>query len=522
MTRLGMISLALLVGATAGCGSDPEKPPGEGGATGSGGSGGGEPIATCSEEDTFDEGTCPANYPEGQCAVFVDGEAIHGGDGWSWGAPKATVHAGVDLAHCGALQSSACERWEVWVKQGTYHQYAACRHDTVRLRGGVDLYGGFAGTEQFLEERDPAAHETILDGRDAAEDALYVLHVVHGADDARLDGFTVQYGRADHESEEAHQRGGGMSNVGVSPLVHHVTFRHNFAVDGGGGVNNEAASATFVDCLFEQNKSATFGGGIRSRESGLTTIVGTTFRDNHATSRGGGGLFVWGGEADVQEATFEANGAGDIGGGFWLNGATASVRATHVTGNHAARVGGGFVVFGGSAAIAEVTVTQNSADEYGGGLWVGGGGEMTMTNSIVFGNLAILGGAMDLGGAQGVSLNHCTIAGNGALSGGALYGIDEVLAVTNSIFWNPDAPTEMADHGDATMQFSFSNVRDGMAGERNLSEDPLLVDLMAGDLHLQPSSPCINSADPATAPETDIDGTPRDALPDMGAYEYVP
>jgi len=35
------------------------------------------------------------------------------------------------------------------------------------------------------------------------------------------------------------------------------------------------------------------------------------------------------------------------------------------------------------------------------------------------------------------------------------------------------------------------------------------------------SSPCVNAGTPDGAPLFDLDGNPRDALPDMGAYEYV-
>lgn len=39
------------------------------------------------------------------------------------------------------------------------------------------------------------------------------------------------------------------------------------------------------------------------------------------------------------------------------------------------------------------------------------------------------------------------------------------------------------------------------------------------DYHLLPNSPCIDSGTPQGAPATDLEGNPRDASPDMGAYE---
>lgn len=57
----------------------------------------------------------------------------------------------------------------------------------------------------------------------------------------------------------------------------------------------------------------------------------------------------------------------------------------------------------------------------------------------------------------------------------------------------------------------------------NIDEDPLFVDSEAGDVGLQPDSPCIDAGDPDAPdlPETDIYGNPRGAIPDMGAVEYI-
>jgi len=57
----------------------------------------------------------------------------------------------------------------------------------------------------------------------------------------------------------------------------------------------------------------------------------------------------------------------------------------------------------------------------------------------------------------------------------------------------------------------------------NIDEDPLFVDAQAGDVSLQPESPCIDAGDPNApdVPDTDILGNPRVSPPDMGAFEYL-
>ena len=57
----------------------------------------------------------------------------------------------------------------------------------------------------------------------------------------------------------------------------------------------------------------------------------------------------------------------------------------------------------------------------------------------------------------------------------------------------------------------------------NTSLDPLFVDAEAGDVSLQPDSPCIDAGDPNApdVPDTDIFGNTRVPPPDMGAVEFI-
>ena len=61
----------------------------------------------------------------------------------------------------------------------------------------------------------------------------------------------------------------------------------------------------------------------------------------------------------------------------------------------------------------------------------------------------------------------------------------------------------------------------GWAGKNgNINSDPLLVNAPAGDYHLTAGSPAINAGTTIGAPSYDLNGAPRDAQPDMGAFEF--
>ena len=58
-------------------------------------------------------------------------------------------------------------------------------------------------------------------------------------------------------------------------------------------------------------------------------------------------------------------------------------------------------------------------------------------------------------------------------------------------------------------------------GAGNVGGNPLFVDASGGDLRPQAASPLVNAAE-SSVTNLDLDSTPRDNLPDIGAFEYVP
>ncbi|HQH73305.1 MAG TPA: right-handed parallel beta-helix repeat-containing protein, partial [bacterium] len=157
--------------------------------------------------------------------VYVRADAPKGGDGTSWDR---------------ALSSIGYALWlgpkEIWVAGGTYKE-------SVQMEEGVSIYGGFAGHETALDQRDGTAHATIVDATGTGGAAVL------GANHARLDGFTLT--------------GGSFSGVvcsDVNPTLAHCVITGNRDSDHG-GLYCERASPVLTGCVITGNTAIGEGSG---------------------------------------------------------------------------------------------------------------------------------------------------------------------------------------------------------------------------------------------------------------------
>jgi predicted outer membrane repeat protein len=150
--------------------------------------------------------------PDVNGRLYVKKDIAVSGDGSSWDDAVAEV---ADALFAAALKPAITE---IWVAGGIYHplyradnlsnEDESDKYNVFSLVSGVKIYGGFAGTETTLADRDLSKKEnaSILsadinkddaevisddEGESLSENLYHVVYAV-GTTDAILDGFTVQ------------------------------------------------------------------------------------------------------------------------------------------------------------------------------------------------------------------------------------------------------------------------------------------------------------------------------------------
>jgi len=427
---------------------------------------------------------------------------------------------------------------QVWVAAGTYvptkdesgsENPADNRKKTFRLRNNVAVYGGFAGTESSLDERNLEENKTVLSGDLGGGVNVYHVFYLDSYSNlnatAVLDGVTITGGKADGSGN--HQYGGGMFIDNAAPTLRNVTFIGNEAKTSGGGLYVNARAPKMENVSFRNNTAGSSGGGFYAGVYlGGISIQEAEFIGNSAAS--GGGFHLKQGTATLEDVTFENNEAGTGGGaGIYLDSTSSTLNLTGATlsGNtsegygggiksingsklnlenvtfsgNTSTTGGGIYAEGGELSLTGATIEDNTASGNAGGIYIENTNKFQMINAAVRGNkaggsggglyvhdmdsygqYAILtnvllsgntadgsGGGLYLYSAKDPYLTNITVAGNHASQGGGVY-IQSSLFIhfRNSIIWGNTAETDANVNPSSDAFYSHSLI-EGSGGSED-------------------------------------------------------
>lgn len=258
--------------------------------------------------------------------LYVNKNNPVAGDGSSWANALTEVADALRWAKARQADWTTYNPLQIWVAGGTYLPLYSPADDNFGNDDGVNnsfllvqhvkLYGGFAGTETSLSERDLTLtdNKSILSGDYNNNDVITgsgsslnisgiidnAGHVVISSGDvgsAVLDGFTITGGGGNMEEVEdidvngnqiTKMGGGGMHNYQSSPVYTNLIIKGNTTGFYGGGIYNDNSSPVFTNVLVIDNYSEFEGGGILNSNLSSPVLTNVTISNNNSAVDGGG------------------------------------------------------------------------------------------------------------------------------------------------------------------------------------------------------------------------------------------
>ncbi|KAA6303763.1 MAG: Chondroitinase-AC [Candidatus Ordinivivax streblomastigis] len=230
-------------------------------------------------------------------------------EGLSWSTAYQTIEAALAVANTAGD--------EIWVKQGTYTPAT-----TLAWKNGVNVYGGFVGSETDKNARSKDASLTIIDGGAANRRILatsanltatttwsgFTLQNSTGGG-VQMHGNTVLENTTVQNNTAANVAGIMLSGSPVvirgSKILNNESTAVNTGNKGGGiGQSAGVASITIENCEVRGNKAGTQGAGISlNTATTAATIKNCIIAENASTLTNGAGTWhgaaVWVANANI-------------------------------------------------------------------------------------------------------------------------------------------------------------------------------------------------------------------------------
>jgi|GEM_PF-3553566 len=411
--------------------------------------------------------------------IYVNANAVGAANGSSWTDAYPLLQDALLAAQDGD---------QLWIAAGIYKpdqgggQVAGDRNASFVIPNGVEVYGGFAGTETQLGHRDVVANATILSGDLLGDDipdlaeglrcysgdglaieqsqagcAVYDVEPPGGDGDVDcadlnlcdnayrvasandtdastiIDGLQITAGNADVIDVSQSAAGLGLGGATAATIVRSCAFRRNFAIRFGGAIST-SGSVSIIDCQFIENRTFERGGAIIVFGGG-PLIQGCMFErnivndDSDSGSPIGFGGAIFSNTSDglrILDCDFNDNTTDNNGGAVYLRNGMGLVDDCRFNGN-VARSGAGIFVQNSDSLITQCSFMGNN----GGCVYVSTGQPVIERCEFVD-NLAEDGAAVENGVTQGdnaLILIDCEFIEN---VGDASFGSGGAVSIRNS------------------------------------------------------------------------------------------
>lgn len=349
---------------------------------------------------------------------------------------------------------------EIWVNAGIYEpaEDTSSPEATFRLKKGVAVYGGFAGTETARDQRDWETNITVLSGDLGGDDKTdpngvvtdtvnivgkNAYHVVFssGVDrTAVLDGFVITAGYASQAPPDINGFGGGMFMQAGSPTLNNLVFSGNTAgkgaaYHGGGAMYISFASNPILTHVTFVANSAGSGAGMFNDRGSSPVLNDVTFSGNKAIDASCMGNYA-SSNPILNDVVLDSNSSSNK--GCMVNENSKPVLTNVTFSGNSAKYGSGMYNYKSSPTLTDVVFSENVAGDVGGAMENEDHSNPILTNVIFSANSAYHegGGMFNMAGSNPILANSAFInnAVTGDGGGGGMKNANSSPVLTNVTF----------------------------------------------------------------------------------------
>ena len=270
--------------------------------------------------------------------IYVNIDADGDNDGSSWRDAYNSVQDAL---------SNAETNDEIWIAKGEYkptnNRY---RNASFELKNSVDVYGGFAGNETSLRQRNITINATILSGnignqRSSRDNSYHVVTANNLDQETRLDGVTITEGYNSNRSSSTSlgTYGAGLLANNSNLILSNLNVTDNQAQFCGGiSIVGNNSQTSLVNNIINDNTATRAGGGL-GVFSPEVDVINNLFTNNSANITGGG-VYVWKETTNFVNNTFSGNSSQELGSAITAeNGANVQVSNSIVWDNNSTQSG---------------------------------------------------------------------------------------------------------------------------------------------------------------------------------------
>ncbi len=412
---------------------------------------------------------------------------------------------------------------EIVILPGIYHENIQINDKYPIINSFYSLFG----EERFIEQ-------TIIDGE---QNGSVFAFINCDSESPSISGLTIRNGSGNYSDVTGggwyYYSGGGILCENSNLTINNVIIKENSAEIGGGIACLQSSNCVITNSIITDNFSngslSENGGGIYCNDSQL--IIDETEISYNTASSGGGGLLIMGSDSQITNSLISNNQADGSAGGIYIRtGSDVTLENVVIADNTSSFSGGGIVSSHTSPIMRNIILSGNSSN-------LGGGIAFWSYQEPIFENILIINNNANFGGgiyslSVDINITNVTAFGNNAYYGGGVLYCDHYAdpIIMNSIFWDNSPQEIMIEEGglpgsEGSVTILYSDILGGAENistvnpnsiswlEGNIIENPLFINPISENFHLQEDSPCIDAGNPD--PEyNDVDGT----INDMGVY----